>query len=78
MMFEYTAKYWHVEEEDKVASFPKLMIERGLVAGENYGAAATRVSEYYGVENLVELTIRETNYTLNEEEIRSLYLKEDE
>ena len=78
MMFEYTAKYWHIEEEDKVASFPKVIKERGLVAGENYGAVATCVSEYYGVENLVELTIRETNYILNEEEIRSLYLKEDE
>ena len=78
MMFEYTANYWNVEEEDKIASFPKVIKERGLVAGENYGAAATRVSEYYGVKNLVELTIRETNYILNEEGIRSLYLKEDE
>ena len=77
MMFEYTAKYWP-EEEDEAASCLKPIKERGLVTGESYGVAATRIVEYYGIENLVELTIRETNDILNEEEIRSLYLKEDE
>ena len=77
MMFEYTAKYWP-EEEDEAASCLKPIKERGLVTGESYGVAATRIAEYYGVKNLMELTICETYDILNEEVIRSLYLKEDE
>lgn len=77
MMFEYTVKYWP-EEENEAASCPKPIIERGLVTGESYGAAATRIAEYYGVNNLIEITICETYDILNEEEIRSLCLKEDE
>lgn len=74
MMFTYTAKYWPDEE----TSFPKPTIERGLVAGKDYGTAANRIAAYYGVKNLIELTLSETYDILTEEEIRSLYSKEDE
>lgn len=72
MMFEYTAKYWPDEE----TSFSPT-IERGLVAGKNFGTAANRIAAYYGIKNLIELTLSETFEILNEEDVRSLYSKED-
>lgn len=73
MMFEYIAKYWSDEE----TSLPKPTIERGLVAGKDYGAAANRIVAYYGIKNLIELTLSATYEILNEEDVRSLYSKED-
>ena len=74
MMFEYTVKYW--PEEDEVI---QPIIERGIVTGKDYGTAANRIVEYYGIKGLIELTLCETYDILSEEEIKSSFCsKEDE
>lgn len=63
-MFRYTVEY-HDESNGW-----KLVSESGIVGATSYGAAADRVVEYFGKENIFSVSLYELEDVLCDEEIR--------
>jgi hypothetical protein len=61
-MFRFEVNWW-----DK--DFNDMSNEKGIVAAADYGAAANRVVEYYGKENVVDIKLYELEDVLVDEEI---------
>lgn len=61
-MFRYHVKYW---DED----IKEPQEEKGLCGAEDYGHAAQRIADFYGKDNIVEMTLYETEDILTDSEL---------
>jgi hypothetical protein len=73
-MFYYTVSFW---PEDKDTYENHLdgrgtVTEHGIIAAKNYGKAVNRVVEFYGKDNIIEISIYELENPLCMEEIQEL------
>lgn len=63
MFFRYTVKYNDEDSNDEVK------VEKGLVAQKNYGKACNYVVEYYGIDNVIEVTLEAWVEIMTDEEL---------
>ena len=61
-MFKYKVHYWDDAEHEDAT-------EVGLVAAKSWGKAVEKVRDYYGVENVYNITIEEWSDVMYAEEI---------
>lgn len=66
-MYYYVVEYWdNLDQESRTDS--------GVISAENYSAAAGKVEEYYGSENVVELKLSElVEKILPEDELMDIF-----
>jgi hypothetical protein len=71
MLFHYTVTFRPDDDElfaDQMNEYG-FVVEKGLVAAAGYGAAADRLSEYFGQENIVDMALYECYNPLCYDEI---------
>lgn len=61
-MYYYLVEYWD-------SDLQKVVTQSGMTSGETYGAAANKVDEFYGLENIISIKLIELEDILGEEEI---------
>jgi len=65
-MYYYVVEYWdNLDQESRTDS--------GVISTENYSAAADKVEEYYGSENIVELKLSKLEEILSEDELMDMF-----
>lgn len=64
-MFRFEVKWY-----DSIDS--KMVIEKGIIAGEGYGAAADRLVKYYDRDAIVYINLYELDTILTDEDIKGL------
>lgn len=65
-MYYYVVEYWdNLDQESRIDS--------GVISAENYSAAANKVEEYYGSENVVELKFSKLEEILSEDELMDIF-----
>lgn len=78
MLFHYTVKFYI---EDGVADlYPNaspagVVEENGIIAGATWGDAANHLAEYYGEDNLMEISFYELDNPLCDEEIKDMLVQ---
>ncbi len=68
-MYYYLVEYWDSDSQEVVT-------ESGMTSGNAYGAAADKVVELYGSENIVSVKLTELENILYEEEILEMFKNE--
>lgn len=65
-MYYYVIEYWdNLDQESRTDS--------GVISAENYSAAAGKVEEYYGSENIDELKLSKLEEILSEDELMDMF-----
>ena len=64
MYYLYKVTYWSIESNGEKT-------DKGIVRAKNYGKAAMKVLDDYGLDAVVDIYLQEfdTGYTINEEEL---------
>ena len=65
-MYYYVVEYWdNLDQEFRTDS--------GVISAENYSAAADKVEEYYGSDDVVELKLSKLEEILSEDELMDMF-----
>ena len=65
MLVRYNIKYWDEMER-------AILNEQGLTTGENLGNAVNKICDWYGANNVHEITVYECEEVLIDEEIKDM------
>lgn len=73
MLFRYTVKFY-TEDPDlyPTASDTGLVVEKGVVGSSSWVAATKELVEWFGKDNLLEISFYELENPLEDEEIKDL------
>lgn len=69
-MYYYVVEYWNKFDQESC-------IESGVLSASNYSAAADKVEEYYGSEDVVELKLSKLEEILSEDELMDMFESEE-
>jgi len=64
-MYRYEVNFWDEDNREPV-------LEKGLVAGSDYGEATNRLAGYYGKDNIIDIKIYELEDIIIDEDIGGL------